>query len=70
VFSYARSHLSKLSTTQVVEHGNDPTAWTPLTVPEESAGTVTITPGAFSDLVEVMIPAPGDKCFVRLKVSH
>jgi hypothetical protein len=70
VFSYQRSHLSKSSTTQVVEHGNDLSGWTPLTIPEETAGTVTITPGAFSDLVEVTIPAPADNCFVRLKVSQ
>jgi hypothetical protein len=70
VFSYQRSHLSKSATSQVVEHGNDLTGWTPITVPEESAGSVTLTPGASSDLVEVLIPAPGDKCLVRLKVSQ
>jgi len=70
VFSYQRSHLSKPTTTQVVEYGSDLSGWTPLLIPELSAGAVTITPGASSDLVEVIIPAPGDKCFIRLKVSQ
>jgi Family of unknown function (DUF6288)/PA14 domain/Bacterial Ig-like domain (group 3)/YDG domain/Bacterial Ig domain/HEAT repeats len=69
VFSYQRSHLSKSSTTQIVEYGDQLTGWTPLTIPQQSAGAVTITPGASSDLVEVIIPTPGDKCFVRLKVD-
>lgn len=70
VCSYDRSHLSKLSTTQVVEYGDDLTGWTPLPIPLESAGTVMITPGATSDLVEVVIPPQAGKCFVRLRVSE
>jgi autotransporter-associated beta strand protein len=70
VFSYQRSHLSKASTTQIVEHGDDLTGWTPLVIPQESAGPVTITPGASSDQVEVDFPSPGDTFFIRLKVSQ
>lgn len=70
VFSYDRSHLSKSSTTQVVEYGDDLTGWTPLTVPLESAGIVTITPGAISDLVEVVIPPQDGKRFIRLRASE
>jgi hypothetical protein len=68
VFSYDRSHASKSSTTQVVEYGSDLSGLIPLTVPAESGGFVTITPGATSDRVEVSIPPQGGKCFVRLKV--
>ncbi|MCU0781163.1 MAG: Ig-like domain repeat protein, partial [Akkermansiaceae bacterium] len=70
VFAYERSHLAKSSTTQVVEYGDDLTGWTPLTIPLESAGAVTITPGATSDLVEVVIPPQAGRCFVRLKAGQ
>jgi hypothetical protein len=70
LFSYDRSHLSKSSTTQVVEYGDDLTGWTPLYIPAESAGIVTITPGAISDLVEVVIPPQDGKCFIRLRASE
>jgi hypothetical protein len=70
VFSYERSNLAKFSTTQVVEQGSDLAGWTPLTIPAESAGDVTITPGASADCVDVNIPPPGAQRFVRLKVSH
>jgi autotransporter-associated beta strand protein len=70
VFSYQRSHLSKPGTTQTVEYGDALSGWLPLGIPEETAGAVTITPGVFSDLVEVVIPAQGDKRFVRLSVSQ
>jgi hypothetical protein len=69
VFSYRRSHLSKSSITQIVEYGDDLMGWTPLAIPLESAGAVTIIPDTLSDLVEVTIPAPEGKCFARLKVS-
>ncbi len=69
MFSYDRSHLAKSSTTQVVEYGSDLTGWTPLTIPADSAGAVTITPGASSDHVEVSVPPQGANGFVRLKVS-
>jgi hypothetical protein len=70
VFSYDRTHLSKSSTTQVVEYGNDLTGWTPLAIPADSAGAVTITPGASSDHVEVSVPPQSANGFVRLKVSQ
>jgi hypothetical protein len=70
VFSYDRSNLSKASTTQVVEYGNDLTGWTPLTIPAESAGDVNITPQGETDRVEVILPAPGSQVFARLKVSQ
>jgi hypothetical protein len=69
VYSYHRSHYSKSSTTQVVEQGNDLTGWTPLIVPADTAGDVTITAGASADLVEVILPTPSSNHFVRLKVS-
>jgi hypothetical protein len=70
VFAYDRSHLSKASTTQVVEYGSDLTGWTPLTIPADSSGIVTITPGPSSDHVEVSIPPQGANGFARLKVSQ
>jgi len=69
-FEYDRSVISKSSTTQVVEYGDDLTGWTPLAIPADSAGEVTITPGATSDHVKVTLPAPGVHGFVRLKVSQ
>jgi hypothetical protein len=70
VFSYDRSARSKLSTTQVIEYGSALTGWTALAIPADSGGTVTITPGASSDHVEVSIPPQGGTGFVRLKVSQ
>jgi hypothetical protein len=70
VFSYDRSHLSASSTTQVVEYGRGLTGWTPLAIPAETAGAVTVTPGASSDHVEVIIPPQGINCFTRFKVSQ
>ena len=69
VFSYHRSHLSESSTIQLVEYGNDLTGWTPLTIPADTVGAVTITPGASSDFVEVSIPPQGANGFARLKVT-
>ena len=69
VFSYHRSHLSESSTIQLVEYGNSLTGWTPLTIPADTAGAVTITPGASSDYVEVSIPPQGANGFARLKVT-
>jgi hypothetical protein len=54
----------------VVEYGSDLTGWTSLTIPVDTAGAVTITPGASSDYVEVSIPPQGSNGFARLKVSH
>ena len=70
VFEYERNALSKYSTTQVVEYGNDLSGWTEVTIPPASAGNVTITPGSASDHVKVTIPSLGAKCYVRLKVSQ
>lgn len=70
VFSYHRSHLSKSSVTQIVEYGSSLAGWTPLTVPAESTATVTITPGATSDRIEVTLPPLGPSIFVRLKASE
>jgi hypothetical protein len=69
VFSYHRSHLSKTSTTQIVEYGNSLTGLTQLAVPADTEGAVTITPGAFSDDVEIVIPPQGANGFARLKVA-
>jgi hypothetical protein len=69
VFSYHRSQLSKTTTTQVLEYGNGLTGWTPLTIPADSAGAVTITPGASSDHVEVTVPPQGGNGFARLKIA-
>ena len=70
IFEYDRSHLSLPVTTQVVEYGSDLAGWTPVTIPQTTAGGVTITPGSLSDHVSVTIPSPGPKCFVRLKVTQ
>ncbi len=70
VFSYHRSHLSKSAVIQVVEYGGSLTAWTPLNIPAESTATVTITPGATSDLIEVTLPPLGPGLFARLKASE
>jgi hypothetical protein len=70
VFSYDRTHLSKSATIQVVEYGSGLTGWTPLAIPADSAGAVTITPGASSDHVQVSVPPQSANGFVRLKVSQ
>jgi autotransporter-associated beta strand protein len=71
VFEYDRSALSRPpDTTQIVEYGNDLTGWTSLTIPLASAGAVTITPGATTDHVKVVIPDLGARTFARLKVSQ
>ena len=69
-FEYERNGPSKSSTTQVVEYGDDLTGWTPLTIPADSGGDVTITPGTSSDHVEVALPALGATGFARLKVTQ
>ena len=70
-FEYDRSHLSlPPATLQVVEYGSDLAGWTDVTIPVTSGGGVTITPGALSDHVNVIVPTPGDKSFVRLKVTQ
>jgi hypothetical protein len=69
VFEYDRSDLSLAPPTiQVVEHGNDLTGWTAVAIPADSAGSVTITPGATTDHVKVTLPGPASELFVRLKV--
>jgi Carbohydrate esterase, sialic acid-specific acetylesterase len=71
IFAYNRSAASRPpATTQTVEYGDSLSDWTQLPIPEQSAGAVTITPGSSSDRVEVIIPSPGAKGFVRLKVSQ
>ena len=70
VFTYDRSNLSKSSTTQTVEYGNDLTGWTPLAIPAESNGRVTVTRGASSDRIEVKLPPQGASGFARLKVTQ
>ena len=69
VFTYDRSVASRPpANTQIVEHGNDLTGWTQLTIPLNSATNVTITPQGQTDRVQVILPALGDKAFARLKV--
>ena len=71
VFEYDRSDVSIApATTQVVEYGSDLAGWTPVTIPETSAGMVTITDSGSSDHVKVTLPAGGNKAFIRLKVSQ
>jgi hypothetical protein len=71
VFEYDRSVISRPpDTTQIVEYGNNLTGWTALTIPLASSGAVTITPGATTDHVKVIIPATGPKVFARLKVAQ
>ena len=69
VFTYDRSVASRPpANTQIVEYGNDLTGWTQLTIPLNSATNVTITPQGQTDRVHVILPALGNKAFVRLKV--
>ncbi len=69
-FAYDRSTASlPPATTQIVEYGSDLTNWTAVTIPATSLGMVTITPGATSDHVSVVIPNSGTMMFVRLRVS-
>ena len=70
IFEYDRSRLSLPATTQVVEYGSNLVGWTPVAIPETTAGSVTITPGSLFDHVSVTIPSPGTKGFVRLKVTQ
>ena len=71
VFEYDRSADSRPpATTQVVEYGDDLTAWQEVAIPATSSGSVTITPGSSSDHVQVIISNPGGRRFVRLKVSQ
>lgn len=69
-FEYDRSDAAQASTTQIVEYGSDLTGWTAVTIPATSGGSVTITPGTPSDHVKVLIPTPGARTFVRLKVTQ
>ena len=69
LFEYDRSDLSLPVTAQVVEYGSDLASWTTVAIPATSLGSVTITPGSPSDHVTVIIPSPGAKVFVRLKVT-
>jgi autotransporter-associated beta strand protein len=69
-FSFDRSTRSKSTTTLAVEYGSELTGWTPLVIPENSAGAVTITPGTSSDRVKVALPDSGTRLFVRLKVTQ
>ncbi len=69
VFTYNRSVASRPpATIQIVEYGNDLTGWTPLTIPLNSATSVTITPQGQTDRVQVTLPLLGARGFVRLKV--
>jgi autotransporter-associated beta strand protein len=68
-FEYDRSVLSRPpATTQIVEYGSDLTGWTQVTIPAESNGIVTVTPGTTIDRVKVTLPTPGARCFARLKL--
>ena len=67
-FSYHRSHLSKSSTTQMIEYGSSLTDMTTLVIPAATAGGVTITAEATTDLVEVSLPLPSLTGFARIKV--
>ena len=70
VFEYDRNDVSITpATMQIVEYGGDLSGWTPVVIPETSAGIVEITPGSPSDHVKVTIPNQGSQTFVRLKVS-
>jgi len=70
-YEYDRSDLSQPpATTQEVEYGNNLSGWAAITIPADSAGAVTITPGTPSDHIKVTIPALGANGFVRLKVSQ
>ena len=55
---------------QQVEYGNDLSGWASITIPAVTAAPVLITPGGLTDHVKVTIPTPGNKTFVRLKVTQ
>jgi hypothetical protein len=61
------SNQASLTTTiQGVEYGNGLNGWTQIAIPQDTAGVVTITPGALSDHVKVSIPPQGGSGFARL----
>ncbi len=67
-FEYDRSAASiPPGTIQVVEYGSDLAGWTGVTIPATTSGSVTVTPGSSSDHIQVAIPSPGARIFVRLK---
>ena len=68
VFTYYRSKAAQNSISQIVEYGNNLGDWTPVEIPAQSLGNVTITVGEFSDKVSVTIPNEGRQTFFRLKV--
>jgi hypothetical protein len=68
VFTYYRSKAAQNSISQIVEYGNNLGDWTPVEIPAQSLGNVTITVGEFSDKVSVAIPNEGRQTFFRLKV--
>ena len=71
IFEYDRNDDSlPPATTQVVQYGDDLSGWTDILIPATSAGAVTITPGAPSDHVRVVIPDFGGNVFARLKASQ
>ena len=69
VFEYDRGVASRPpNATQIVEYGNDLSGWTPVTVPYSTSGPVTVTLGAATDHVKVVVPTAGTKVFARLRV--
>jgi alpha-galactosidase len=69
-FDYHRDKNSAPGVTQVVEYTHDFVVWTAIPIPETSAGSVTITPGATSDHVSVAIPATAGRGFARLLATE
>ena len=69
VFEYDRGASSRPpNAIHIVEYGSDLTGWTPVTVPYSTSGSVTVSLGAATDHVKVVIPTAGTKVFARLRV--
>lgn len=69
-FEYDRNVDSVPGVTQVVEYTTDFIVWTPVTIPQTTSGSVTITTGESADHVSVAIPVNGSNGFARLLVSE
>ena len=69
VFEYDRGASSRPpNALHIVEYGRDLSGWTPVTVPYSTSGPVTVTLGAATDHVKVVVPTAGTKVFARLRV--
>ena len=70
IFEYDRNKDSVPGVTQVVEYTTNFVDWTKVTIPQDTSGSVTITPGVNTDHVSVAIPVSGSSGFARLLATE